>query len=260
MTEAIGRTSDSPLIRKLRSCTALSAEEISFLRGLERRSQRVEADTDLIVEGDIYKESYVLREGWALRYKLLPDGRRQILNLILPGDFIGLRASLFQTADHSVATLTDVMLCPFPSRRIIDLCREFPRLALGLNWSAAREEAILAEHIVSIGRRSAYERVAHLILELLRRLQFVGLAGERSYEMPLTQEILADVLGLSIVHVNRTLRRLRRDGLIRLDTRRIVIRDEQGLRDVAGFEPHYLDQNEDEAAPAGRERGLAARS
>jgi CRP-like cAMP-binding protein len=179
-----------------------------------------------------------------MRYKTLPDGRRQILNFILPGDFIALYGSLIECADHSVETLTRVSVAAFAPQRVVDLFGRCPRLGAAIAWTAGREEAILAEQIVRIGRRSAYERTAHLFLELLRRLQFVGLAGERSFEMPLSQDVLADSLGLSMVHVNRTLRRLRQAGLVRLVDRSLVIDDVEKLEEVANFSPDYIEGRE----------------
>lgn len=245
---------DDRLARKLAAFMPLTAKEREFVRKLLARRQELPAQSDLIVEGEPLERVYALTEGWACRYKLLSDGRRQILNFVLPGDFVGLRANWSHVAEHSVTTLTDVELCSFRPDRLIGLYRRMPRLGAAIAWSSAREEAMLAEQVVRIGRRTAYERLAHLLIELLERLRLIGLAGRRSYELPLTQEVLADTLGLSIVHVNRTLRRLREDGLIDLDAGKVVIADLDRLRDVADFEGGYLAQGK---VPPRTERALS---
>ena len=183
----------------------------------------------------------MLKEGWAACYKLLMDGRRQIINISIAGDFLALRSFLLRTADHSVSTITDTTLARFPQRRILELIDEVPRLGTAILWALSREEAIVVEHLVNVGRRSALERMAHLLMELDARLRLVGRIDGGSYFMPLTQEDLGDALGLTAVHVNRVLRELRERGLATLSRRRIEIRDVEGLRDLAGFDPEYLD-------------------
>lgn len=228
------------MILKLNSFMQLSADEVAVLQALEQRRRRVEARQDIILAGAWHDLIFIVQEGWAYRYKLLADGRRQVLNFILPGDFIGLRTEWMPCVAHSYETVTAVALSEVPAERVFELWRKVPRLGTALAWAAAREEAMLAERVISIGRRSAYERIAHLIIELLHRLQSVELAGTRSYELPVTQEVMADALGLSVVHVNRTLQRLRRQGLITFQRRRIVIRDLDGLAAASGFEEEYL--------------------
>ncbi|MEO5372686.1 MAG: Crp/Fnr family transcriptional regulator [Alphaproteobacteria bacterium] len=232
----------SPLTRKLRQGLALSREEAAVAEDLLSQRRSVRANTDIVVDGDEYGAILIVCEGWAYRYKLLADGRRQILNFVLPGDGIGSYASLFTIAANSVQSLTDVVLGVIAPDRLHHINRHHPRLSGALSRSLAQGESMLAEHVVRIGRRTAYERMAHLLMELLMRLQAVGFADHRSYDLPLTQEILADALGLSIVHVNRTLRQLRRDGLLRIEGRRIVIDDVDRLTEVAEFEPGYLEQ------------------
>ncbi len=255
MNGHVGRPADghagaSPIASKLGAFLDLHQESLAYLDGLQRNVQRFAAGADLIVEGESCDRIFVLQQGWTFSYKMLPDGRRQILNFGLPGDFLGVRASLFETAEHSRAALTDVVVSSFPARMIAEICRTRPEIALAIQWASAREQAMLAEHLVSLGRRSAYERLAHLLLELLNRLQLVGMAGEASYALPLTQEILADALGLSIVHVNRTLRKLRERGLVETRDRKVVIRNVDRLADEALFENDYLDQAHEERRPA----------
>jgi CRP-like cAMP-binding protein len=233
-----------PVVRKLGSLIDLSNEEIACLDSLQSDGKTFERHATLYGEGDRLDRTYIVRDGWAMRHKTLSDGRRQILNFVLPGDFIAIYGSLMETADHSVETLTRLQAYSFAPQRIVEVFGTCPRLGAAIAWAAGREEAILAEQVVRIGRRSAYERTAHLFLELLRRLQLVGLAGQHSFEMPLSQDVLADSLGLSMVHVNRTLRRLRHAGLVRLVDKRLIIDDVAKLEGIADFTPGYVGAGE----------------
>lgn len=232
--------SGSPLCLKLNSYIALSDEERAFLSGLDSGTTRLPARADIVRQGERYGEARVVRDGWAIRHKTLPDGRRQVVNFVLPGDIVGIYCNLFETADHSVTALTPVGLTSFPAGKVVDTFRTFPRLAAALAWSGAREEAMIAERLLSLGRRTALERMAHLIVELLRRLSIVNLAQDGHFTLPVTQEILADALGLSNVHINRTLRRLRESGLIDLNGQRITVKDVQQLAAVGQFDELYL--------------------
>ena len=229
-----------PVVRKLGKLIDLSNEEIACLESLQSDDRTYDRHTTLYSEGDRFERTHIVRDGWAMRFKMLSDGRRQILNFILPGDFIGLYGSLSDAADHAVETLTRVHTHGFVPQRILDVFRTCPRLGAAIAWTAGQEEAILAEQVVRIGRRSAYERTAHLFLELLKRLQLVGLAGQHSFEMPLSQDVLADSLGLSMVHVNRTLRRLRQSGLVHLADKRLIIDDVGRLERIADFSTDYI--------------------
>ena len=241
---------------KLSSYVTLTREETAFLAELERTVCRQPARADLLRQGDRYGEASVLRDGWAIRHKALPDGRRQVINFVLPGDIIGTYSNLFECADHSVSTLTAAEVASFPPERIVELFQGFPRLAAALAWAGAREEAMVAERLLSLGRRTALERVAHLIVELLRRLSVVNMAEGGNFTLPVTQEIMADALGLSIVHVNRTLRRLRDSGLIEVTGQRITVKDVQQLAVVGQFDELYLHLIQ---APDQLERAFKAR-
>jgi len=233
---------DAPVLKKLGAAIPLSAEEKTYLTGLQGNPRRVPAGQQIVVEGRVYDRIYFLNDGWAFRSKLLPDGRRQIFGFLIPGDLIGLRASLMGVAADSVDALTDCRVASFSLDRLYDACRKHPRLVMALMWSAARDQSMLSEQVMRIGRRTAVERLAHFFLELLRRLQLVDEAGRRSFELPLTQELIADTLGLSIVHVNRTLRTLRKRGLLEIDDGRLVIHDVEKLSELASFDPLYLGQ------------------
>jgi len=230
----------TPLWLKLSSYLILTDEEKAYLSDLERNIDRHSPRSDLLQQGEKYRNVLVMRDGWAIRHKALPDGRRQVVNFVLPGDIIGMYCTLFESADHSVTTLTAVEVASFPPERIVKLFQSFPRLAAALAWSGAREEAMVAERLLSLGRRTALERTAHLIVELLRRLSTVNMADNGHFALPVTQEILADALGLSIVHINRTLRRLRDSGLIELNGQRITVNDVRQLASVGQFDELYL--------------------
>lgn len=230
----------SPLTRKLEVFVELTPEDRAFLRELESNAVPVGAHAQLVVQEELWDDCYVLSDGWAMKYKSFEDGRRQVVDFVLPGDFVALQANVFRVADHSVSMLSDGTASRFEPERVTELFARFPKLAAAIVWTTACQESILAERIASLGRRSAYERVAHILVELWSRLRIRGLTDSDSFAMPVTQSLLADALGLSVVHVNRTLRRLRNDGLIRRESRSVTILDFPGLNRVAGFEDDYL--------------------
>lgn len=208
-----------------------SENEIGMPIRLETR--RILRHHDVFAEGDTLRDVMFLRQGWAFRYRLLGDGRRHIVNFLIPGDFIG---PYFPTAAHFCGALTDITVCQAPRSEFTQANRDCPALASALEAIMASEYRLLSERLVSLGRRNARERMAHLLVELYERMRRVSLINDNSYEFPVTQEILADTLGLSVVHVNRTLRSLREDGLATVGFGRVCIRDLEGLMDVAGAE------------------------
>jgi CRP-like cAMP-binding protein len=224
------------LVRKFSHFLPLSGDAVAALERLQGVRRHVPRNTPLAVQGQPYGKITLMVEGTAIRYKLLPDGRRQIINFILPGDFVGLRGCFYGKALNSVMTLEASDVASIAPDVLFDVCRAFPALGGAMFWTAAMDQSILVERIVTIGRRSAYERLAHLFLTLLERLQLIGLADERSYTLPLGQEILADTLGLSVVHVSRMLARLRAAGLVTLKDNRVTIHDLAGLSAVSDFE------------------------
>jgi len=230
----------SPLTRKVAGLVALSAEEDAALTALQASTRPVARNREIVSAGRRYDGVFVLIDGAAIRYRVLRDGRRQVLNIALPGDFIGFPANFFETALYSVTALSDALVSWVPFAHLFGLFREYPRLAATLLCVFSCEAAMYTERLTDVGRRSALERVAHFLLELLTRLQAIGLADERSYRMPLTQELIGDALGLSVPHVNRTLRQLREDGLVGFDGPIVVIRDLEALAALADFEQGYL--------------------
>jgi CRP-like cAMP-binding protein len=232
-----------PLVEKLGAYLVLSSTEAEFLRNLHGQRRKIKRHREIVVAGYRYDQLFILCSGVVSRYKVLADGKRQILSLGLPGDFIGFSSCLFEVAVNSVSSLTDVVVCPVPFGNLFDLFVRFPRVGTALFWSTACEAAMYAEHLVDIGRRSAYERLAHLILELLVRLRAAGLADELSYTLPLTQKLMADVLGLSGPHINRMIRCLRDEGLATIDGHQVVIHDMPSLSTLAGFDEQYLSRH-----------------
>jgi len=225
------------LARKLNTFVQLSDRELACLTDLQSLQVRVKRGKELVHEGQTGHTAYILQAGWACSFKLLPDGGRQIIAFPLPGDCVGLRSVLLRTSDHSFSSLTDAVVSRVEGARMMSIFSEFPRLGAAILWAASRDEAMVVEHLVSIGRRSAIERTAHFFLELHERLQLVGLATEREFICPLNQYVLADALGLSAIHVNRVLRQLRERDLLTLKGRKVIIQDLAKLKSLAGYQP-----------------------
>ena len=166
----------------------------------------VDAGGTLIHEHSPNGKLFTLYSGWAFRYKSLSDGRRQILNFLLPGDFVGLQQEFADSAMHGIEAVTDVSLCVFPRDGLWDLFREYPSLGYDVTWLSAREEGFVDDNLLSAGRRNATERVAMLLMHLYRRLERIGLVEGGSAGFPINQQHIADTLGLSLVHTNKTMR------------------------------------------------------
>ena len=230
----------APLTQKLSQFVPLAADEIPLLLDLQSGSRFVRRGQEIITEGRTYRTLFIVLEGVAIRYRVLRDGRRHVLTVVLPGDIAGIPGCFFESALYSVRAITNSWVSPVPLARVMSLFDTHPRLAAKIFWSFSCEAAIYAEHLIAIGRRSAFERVAHFLLELLTRLQAIRLADERSFCLPLTQELIADALGLSIPYVNQVLRQLRDDDLVRIKDRHIVIKDVEALSALVDFERHYL--------------------
>jgi CRP-like cAMP-binding protein len=229
-----------PLVERLQSYLPLTSAEVDFLHSLHEARRKFARHREIVVAGRRYDHVFILHTGFVSRYKVLPDGKRQVLNVGLPGDLIGFPACMFETAVNSVSSLTEIEVSPVSFTTLFNLFTRFPRVGAALFWSSACEIAMHGEHLVDLGRRSAYERLAHLLLEFLVRLNAVGLANELSYRLPLTQELMADVLGLSGPHINRMIRCLREEGLATIEDQRVVIHDLASISTLAAFEESYL--------------------
>jgi CRP-like cAMP-binding protein len=200
----------------LRACglfKPVNQSELAAINDIKREHLALPAGSEVIRAGQDSAEVYTLYAGWAFRFKLLPDGRRQILNFLLPGDLVGLQAAMFDAAQHGVEALTDVQLCLLPRRKVWDLFGQMPELAFDITWLGAREESYVDENLLSAGQRSAAERIAALIVILYKRADALTLVKDGTFAFPLSQQHVADALGLSLVHTNKTLARLRRMGM-----------------------------------------------
>jgi CRP-like cAMP-binding protein len=211
-----------------------SAEELDLLQSLKRRELHASAGETLIHEGQTDAPLYTLLNGWAFRFKTLSDGRRQILNFLLAGDFIGVQQKMGDAAAHGVVTLTDAVLCVFQRDALWELHRQQPAMGFNVTWLTAHEESLVDDTLLSVGRRSAEERIATLLILLFKRaaaLQADG--GAAGVPFPLTQQHVADGLGLSLVHTNKTLRKLERRGLHRIADGRLHLGDVKALARLA---------------------------
>jgi CRP-like cAMP-binding protein len=233
--------SHSPLAQRLSAHVELSDVDRNLIRAATGKTVRTAvAHHDIVREGDRPLAVKVILDGWAMRYKQLPDGRRQILALMIPGDLGGANAFVQDAVDHSIAALTPLRYAEIARSDFETLMESSPRIAKALWWSSLVTVSIQREWTTNIGQRQAYERIAHLLCETFTRLQSVGLTRGDSCEFPLTQGDIADATGLTPVHVNRMIQAMRQDGLLELRNKRLTIRDYPKLRQVAMFNPAYL--------------------
>lgn len=230
------------MARKLGAFVALSEAELAVLDGMHKRRRTFVAGRDLVHQGQSDQAAYILMSGWACSYKLLADGQRQIVDFQIPGDFLGLRSVLLHISDHSIEPITDIEVTEVLVSDMLEAFSQTPRLAMAVLWAASRDEAMVVEHLIDVGRRKAAERTAHFLLELGARLTLVGQGSREGYACPLTQYLLADALGLSSVHVNRVLRQLREAELVRFRDGVVTFLNYERLVEFADFEQTYLDQ------------------
>ncbi len=228
------------LIRNLNARDVLDADEIASLERLVKRERMVGVDEDIVKEGSRPNESTLLLDGIAARYRVLEDGKRQITALHVPGDFVDLHAFMLKTMDHGVVALSPCRVAAASHRDLTEVTQTSPHLTRMLWLSTVIDGAIHREWIVAMGRRSKKAHLAHLICELFTRLGIVGLVNHRSFHFPLSQAEAADVLGLSLVHLNKTLQGLRSDGLVRWEDGVITILDWDRLAEIAEFDTVYL--------------------
>jgi CRP-like cAMP-binding protein len=240
------------LVQKLEMRTLLTDADTRALLALEGHIRHVGPREDVLVENDRPDDIVFFVRGFGFRYKLLGSGRRQITAYLLPGDCCCPDVLLSPAMDHSIATLSPATVIAFPRHVIADLLAAHPGLERALRWAALVEGAIAREWVVNLGQRTASERLAHLLCETFTRLRIIGLTQGDSCEFPLTQAELADTLGLSTVHVNRTLQDLRRDGLITLKGRTLVVHDLPALQRLSIFDPAYLHQRDRADGPGMR--------
>lgn len=229
-----------PVIRKLEAVEPLADAELRKVAALVREAGDVARKTDIIADGESPECVHLIVEGWAARYKILRDGSRRITAFLIPGDFCDLHATILGAMDHGIVALTDCRVAYIEQAAIDELTRSTPALTRALWRSTLVDEAVLRQWLVNAGRRTAFEAVAHLLCELHLRLKLVGLADGDRLDLPVTQDELADATGMTPVHINRTLQRLRKDGLIELRSGTLYLPDVLALRRACDFDSTYL--------------------
>ena len=228
------------LIRKFERFSRLSRDDCRILEAASSAPVHYGAHEDIIREGDNPENVNLVIEGWLCRYKQLEDGRRQIIAFLLPGDLCDTHIFVLDHMDHSIGTLTAAKVSTISRVHLETIAAEHPRLNTALRWDMLLTAAIQREWTVNLGQRTAFERVGHLFCELFQRMRVIGLADSTSFALPITQSDLANALGLSVVHMNRTLQDLRRSGLIVLKGRVLTIPDFAALKAASMFDPNYL--------------------
>lgn len=230
------RCKNCPL-RRMRAFRNLDDRELAFLSRFKIGEMVVEAGSTILLEETSSPHLYTVLDGWVYRHKQTQDGRRQVLNFALPGDLVGLQAAMMNDIQHTVTALTRTTLCVFQRSRIWTVFTDFPELAFGLTWLAAREEQLLDGHLLSLGQRSALERCAYLFLHLYDRASRIGYAKDDKMAAPFTRTDLADALGITNVHLSRTLKKLHERKLLRWSDGIIDIGDRPHLEAIADYEP-----------------------
>ena len=225
----------SALARKLNWFVELSKNELGILADLQSKPLRIRRGLELRQEGQTNRRAVVLQTGWGCSFKIMPDGGRQIIGFPIAGDCVGMHSILLEASDHAFSVLTDATISTVEASRLLEIFHEYPRLGAAFLWSASRDEAMIIEHLASVGRRNALERTAYFFMELAERLTLVGLATGTQLNCPLNQYDIADALGLSAIHVNRVLRQLREQNLLSVRSGKAIIHDIDNLRKLAGY-------------------------
>lgn len=228
------------MVRRLERRSPLGESGRRALHGLPHQLRRLPASAHIIRDGDRPEHISLLLSGFAHRYKLTGEGGRQIISIHMASEFVDLQNGLLGIADHSVQTLTDAEVALIPRPAVEELALGNPEVGRTLWIDTLIDASIFREWVVNVGRRDSRARVAHLLCEFSLRLEAAGLAANHRYQLPMTQEQLADAVGLTSVHVNRVLKRLAEEGLISRDRRRIVIEDWKRMRDAGDFNERYL--------------------
>ncbi|WP_344707737.1 Crp/Fnr family transcriptional regulator [Sphingomonas swuensis] len=227
-------------IKKLRGFGRLGEADVEALKRATARPRRLPQKHDLIREGDRPGPVFVILEGWAHRYKILPNGTRQVLAFLMPGDACDLHIGLLGEMDHSIQTLTNALVTTIGRDEIEKIFVDHPRIANAMYVSQLVDEGTMRAWITSMGRRTSIERVAHLMCELFIRARNIGLQTEPVFDLPLSQLLLADSLGMTAVHLNRVLKELRQENVMTLTRGCVSIVDIGKLIRIAGFDDNYL--------------------
>lgn len=237
-----GSAMRTPFHLRLEALRFLETTDLKILQSLLQDQRSIDQGSLIVSQGSDETRTSVIVSGWAIRYKTIEDGGRQILNFLTPGDVIGVFSLIFKRAEHSIEALTPITLAQFRSQALLDAFNKSPRFAVALTWFAGQDERILAEQIVRVGRRNGAERMAHLLVELHLRRRRAGAGKKESRRFPITQVLLSDALGMSHVHAHRIFRRLARDGMVSREGTDLVLADPRALARLAGFDDSYLEQ------------------
>lgn len=228
---------------RLEALNFLQQADYALLEELLQRRETAEPGELVVLENQKLARTRVIIDGWAYRYRSLSDGSRQILNFLIPGDIVGFFAIMLARSDCGVEALTKMEFAHFPAAGLVEALGTSPNLILTLSWIAGQSERVLDEQITRLGRRSAKMRMAHLFVELHLRLRRSGFENDDACVLPLTQPVLADALGMSSVHANRSFRALVKDRMVTRDEGNIRLLDVQGLARACDFDRTYLDHS-----------------
>ena len=231
---------ESILAKRLATVADLTNEDRAQLNQLCRQIGTVRAKEDIASEGQRPEHVHLILKGWAARYTLVPGGTRQIMAFLIPGDFADLNVTVLERMDHGIVALSACKVAYINSNELDRITSQNPRLTRAMLWSTLVDEAVLRQWVVNLGRRDAFERVAHILCEMHARMKMVGLAEDDRLALPLTQNDLADATGLTAVHTNRTLQRLRIEGLIEIGSGMLNVINISELQRAGGFDPKYL--------------------
>ena len=231
---------DTALFNRLELFTRLSEEDRAALDKLLFRTRVVQPRRDLISEGDPPTHVNLVLKGWGGRYKTLPDGKRSLVSFFIPGDFCDLNIYILKQMDHTIAAITQLKVAAVEPTDVLSLMRDHPRVTQALLWHELVSAAVQREWTHNLGARPAYQRLAHLLVELFLRMRSIGQVDGKECDFPLTQYDLAEATGLTPVHVNRTLQSLRADGLVVIDRRRLTIPNLSRVMEASMFNPNYL--------------------
>ena len=227
-------------VQKMSGMADLTASDVAALEAATVNPRRYAARKDLIREGDEPGPMFIVLEGWICRYKILPNGSRQIMAFLMPGDACDLHIRLLAEMDHSIQAITPAKVATVTRAEMQTMMRDHPNIAQAMYTAQLVDEGIMRAWIVSMGRRNSLERVAHLICELYLRARSIGLTHDGHFALPLSQLVLADALGMTAVHINRVLKELRLSGAMALSRGSVAILDPAKLVKIAGFDENYL--------------------
>jgi CRP-like cAMP-binding protein len=243
----VGNTTNSrntldrhPFVARLLQHSELGGADLKSFAAIIDGDLSIRRRHDLVVDGLEYSKLCFVKDGFAVRYKLLRNGKRQIVNVVLPGDVVGMPNSFYERAAYSVTAITELTMNVCSLEAYVQLCYRRPQFALALCWMAVQEATTHAEHIINLGRRTPIERLSHFLLEVHARLHMVGRAQDNGFLLPFSQEIMADALGLSVPHLNRMMQQLRSDKLIVDKERQLKFVDLEALKALAHYRPHEM--------------------